>query len=83
MPRAYSLDLRERVAVYVEACHSRRAAALHFDVSPSFVINLLTGYRARGSRAPRPIGGRRRARLDPQRVFLPSGSLFPPFFPLL
>jgi hypothetical protein len=41
MPKPYSLDLRERVVSYVEAGHSRRAAAAHFRVSPSFVINLM------------------------------------------
>ena len=55
---------------FVEAGHSRRAAAAHFDVSPSFVINLMTAYRARGSLAPKPIGGRRHAKLDPHRAFL-------------
>jgi transposase len=30
MPKPYSLDLRERVVSYVEAGHSRRAAAAHF-----------------------------------------------------
>ena len=35
MPKPYSLDLRERVGSYVEAGHSRRAAAAHFRVSPS------------------------------------------------
>ena len=34
-PRAYSQDLRERVVAFVD-CGSRRAAAAHFDVSPSF-----------------------------------------------
>ena len=34
MPKPYSLDLRERVVSYVEAGHSRRAAAAHFRVSP-------------------------------------------------
>ena len=46
MPKPYSLDLRERVVSYVEAGHSRRAAAAHFRVSPSFVINLMTAFRA-------------------------------------
>jgi transposase len=36
MPKPYSLDLRERVVSYVEAGYSRRAAAAHFGVSPSF-----------------------------------------------
>ncbi len=35
MGYGYSLDLRERVAAFVEAGHSRRAAALHFGVSES------------------------------------------------
>jgi transposase len=70
MPRAYSRDLRERVVAFVGCGHSRRAAAAHFDVSPSFVINLMTAYRARGSLAPKPVGGWRHAKLDPHRVFL-------------
>jgi transposase len=70
MPRPYSQDLRERVVAYVEAGHSRRGAAAHFDVSPSFVINLMTAYQARGNLAPKPLGGRRHAKLDPHRVFL-------------
>jgi transposase len=70
MPRAYWRDLRERVVVFVGCGRSRRAAAAHFDVSPSFVINLMTAYRARGSLAPKPVGGRRHAKLDPHRVFL-------------
>lgn len=40
MPKAYSLDLRERVARLVDGGHSRRAAAAHFGVSVSFVVNL-------------------------------------------
>src|SRR6202161_161129 len=70
MPRAYSRDLRERVVAFVDCGHSRRAPAAHFDVSPSFVINLMTAYRARGSLAPKPVGGRRHAKLDPHRVFI-------------
>ena len=34
MPKPYSMDLRERVAAYVEAGHSRRTTAAHFSVSP-------------------------------------------------
>ena len=70
MPKPYSLDLRARVVRQVEAGHSRRAAAAHFGVSVSFVINLMTAYRLRGSLAPKPLGGRRHAKLDPHRVFL-------------
>ena len=58
MTRSYSLDLRVRVAAFVEAGHSRRAAARHFRVSDSFAIKLM---QRRGSPA-RPL---RRARVGP------------------
>ena len=70
MPKPYSQDLRMRVVRHVEAGHSRRAAAAHFGVSVSFVVNLMTAYRLGGSLAPKPLGGRRHAKLDPHRVFL-------------
>jgi transposase len=67
---AYSLDLRERVVSYVEGGRSRRAAAAHFRVSPSFVINLMTAFRQRGALAPKALGGWRHSKLDPHRVFI-------------
>jgi transposase len=70
MPKPYSLDLRKRVVGFVESGHSRRAAAAHFDVSVSFVINLMTAYGKRGHLAPKPLGGRRHAKLEPHRDFL-------------
>ena len=70
MPKPYSLDLRERVVSFVEAGHSRRAAAAHFRVSPSFVINLMTAFRQRGAVAPKALGGWRHSKLDPHRVFI-------------
>lgn len=70
MPHPMSNDLRERVVAFVEAGHSRRAAAAHFRVSPSFVINLMSLYRKTGSVTPRPRGGRRHAKLDPHREFI-------------
>ena len=69
-PKPYSLDLRERVVSYVEGGHSRRAAAAHFRVSPSFVINLMTAFRERGAVAPKALGGWRHSKLDPHRVFI-------------
>lgn len=45
MPKPYSQDLRARVVSHVEAGHSRRAAAAHFGVSVSFVVNLIRAYR--------------------------------------
>ena len=70
MPKAYSLDLRERVVRYVGEGHSRRSAAAHFRVSVSFVVNLVKAVRVRGSLAPKPSGGRRHAKLEPHRAFL-------------
>jgi transposase len=70
MPKPYSLDLRERVVSYVEGGRSRRAAAAHFRVSPSFVINLMTAFRQRGALAPKALGGWRHSKLDPHRVFI-------------
>ena len=70
MPKPYSLDLRERVVSSVEAGHSRHAAAAHFRVSPSFVINLMTAFRARGRLEPKALGGWRHSKLDPHRVFI-------------
>jgi transposase len=54
MPKPYSLDLRERVFRYADEGHSCRAAAAHFGVSVSFVVNLVKAFRMRGSLAPKP-----------------------------
>jgi transposase len=70
MPKAYSLDLRERVAGFVKAGHSRRAAASHFAVSVSFVVKLMAALGVRGRLEPKPSGGRRHAKLEPHRSFL-------------
>ena len=70
MPKAYSLDLRERVARFVECGRSCHAAAAHFSVSVSFVVKLMRSFRTTGRLAPKPCGGRRHAKLDPHRAFL-------------
>ena len=70
MTKSYSLDLRERVVRFVEAGHSCHEAARHFDVSVAFVVRLMAAYRATGSLAPKPEGGRRYSKLDPHREFL-------------
>lgn len=71
MAKTYSFDLRERVVGFVGLGHSRRAAALHFDVSPSFAVKLMARVRETGSSAParrgRPPGG---GKLAPHRTFL-------------
>lgn len=70
MPKPYSLDLRERVVRFVEAGHSRRAAAAHFGVSVSFVVILMRNYRSTNTLVPKASGGRRHSKLDPHRSFL-------------
>jgi len=70
MPKAYSLDLRERVVRFVEAGRSCRAAAAYFSVSVSFAVRLIKAFRTTGSFKPKPSGGRRHAKLDPHRAFL-------------
>ena len=71
MGRSYSLDLRSRVMAFVEAGHSRRAAARHFGVSESFAITLLRRVARSGSPLPARQG---RApgygRLEPYAAFL-------------
>jgi transposase len=71
MGHCYSLDLRVRVAGFVGAGHSCRAAARHFGVSDSCAIKLLQRQRRFGSPAParqgRPPGG---GKLVPFESFL-------------
>jgi len=70
MTKSYSLDLRRRVARFVEAGHSCHEAARHFEVSVAFVVRLMATYRVTGSLAPKPEGGWRYSKLDPHRDFL-------------
>ena len=71
MPKPYSLDLRERVVRYVGEGHSRRAAAAHFRVSVSFVVNLVKAVRVRGSLAPKA-----QRRTPPRQARTASGVSF-------
>ena len=61
MGKSYSLDLRERVFAFVGCGGSRRQAADHFDVSPSFAVKLWRRREKTGSLEPakqgRPLGG--------------------------
>ncbi len=56
MTQSFSLDLRVRVAAFVEAGHSCRAAARHFGVSDSCAIKLMQRQRHSGSLAPARLG---------------------------
>jgi len=52
MGKPLSVDLRSRIRAFVDAGRSRRAAAEHFDVSPSAVIKLMALVGAIGSVEP-------------------------------
>ena len=60
MPRAYSLDLRERVVAAVAAGESCRGVAKTFKVSVASVVKWSQRFRATGSAAAKPVGGVRR-----------------------
>jgi transposase len=70
MTRALSLDLRRRIVRYVASGHSRREAAVHYEVAPSCAIKLVAAHERTGSYAPKPEGGWRYSKLDPHRTFL-------------
>jgi transposase len=59
MVRAYSLDLRERVVAAVMAGQPCRAVAKTFGVSVASVVKWSQRFRATGSAAARPMGGKR------------------------
>ena len=56
MGKPLSLDLRVRVAGYVAAGHSRRAAGRVFGVGASTVVRLIDCQNETGSLAPKPQG---------------------------
>jgi transposase len=57
MPRAYSIDMRQRVLARVESGASRREAAEHYDVSASTAVIWVKCFRETGRCAPQPRGG--------------------------
>lgn len=62
MPRAYSVDLRERVLrAHEGGGGSQRVLAARFGVSVGAVCAWLAAARGEGRRGPRPHGGGRRA----------------------
>jgi len=70
MARAYSLDLRERVVAAVGAGRSCRSVAGTFGVSVASVVKWSQRFRATGSAAPQPMGGRRPYALAGERDWL-------------
>jgi transposase len=67
MPRAYSQDLRERVAGYVATGLSARSAAARYEISVSTAIRWAQRWRGEGHVRARAMGGDRRSRLIDHR----------------
>lgn len=58
MPRAYSVDLRQRVIAACEAgAQPRQEIAAQFQISEGTLYDWLRRWRAHGSYAPAPHGG--------------------------
>ena len=70
MPRAYSLDLRERVVAAVASGESCRKVATTYRVSVASVVKWAQRYRATGSAAAMPMGGKRPRSLAGERDWL-------------
>ncbi len=70
MMRALSVDLRERVARYVLAGHSRRQAAKVFGIGVSSAVRYMAQYLNSGSVVPAKQGGDRRGKLKAQGDYL-------------
>jgi transposase len=70
MARPYSQDLRARVVASVASGRTGRATAALFGVSVASVVKWAQRWRASGSAAAKPMGGRRPLRLQGERVWL-------------
>lgn len=68
MTRPYSLDLRERAVLVVEAGESCQSVAVRFGVAVSSVVKWCHRYRETGSVAPGKMGGHRRIIPEPYRA---------------
>src|SRR3954462_10983243 len=70
MARPYSRDLRDRVVAAVASGCTCRATAALFGVSVASVVKWSQRWRASGSAAAKPMGGRRPLRLKHERGWL-------------
>jgi len=70
MARPYSQDLRDRVVAVVASGRTCRAVAAQFGVSVASVVKWSQRWRATGSAAAKPMGGRRPLRLAGERAWL-------------
>ena len=66
MPKAYSLDLRERVLNACDQGASAAQVAVHYTVSESFIDKLKRRRRESGTLAPKPHAGGRQPLLADQ-----------------
>jgi transposase len=70
MSKPLSIDLRERVARYVLAGHSRRQAAKVFGIGVSSAIRYVAQYQKTGTVEPARQGGDRRGKLKAHEEYL-------------
>jgi transposase len=70
MARAYSKDLRDRVAAFVVSGGTCREAAVRFGVGVATAVRWSQRLRTTGSAAAKPMGGVRRAVLAGERDWL-------------
>ena len=70
MARPYSQDLRDRVVGSVARGRTCRATAALFGVSVASVVKWSQRWRATGSAAAKPMGGRRPLQLEGAREWL-------------
>jgi transposase len=70
MTRPLSVDLRDRVARYVLAGHSRRQAAKVFGIGVSSAIRYVARYLKTGTVVPAKQGGDRRSKLKDHKDYL-------------
>ena len=70
MARPYSQDLRDRVVAVVASGRRCRVVAAQFGVSVASVVKWSQRWRATGSAAAKPMGGRRPLRLAGERAWL-------------
>jgi transposase len=82
MPSPYSEDLRLRGVQAVDSGNTTREIGAIFQVSPGFVSNLHQYGRQTGHVHSKPIGGYRRALLEPYEVMLKEPLSSNPSMPL-
>jgi len=68
MGAAYSQDLRDRVLAACDRGMPTKEVAEVFAVSPAWVRRVKQRRREHGELSPRPLGGRRRWKIDRQRL---------------